>query len=98
MTQKLINSFENSKYNNSDLFIISLLALKNPSKRNIKSLKEIVSECVKTEEEVCKSSDDYFGEKDDLACDIDLVLIVKHLEKELKTNLSKELNGFKFVN
>lgn len=98
MTQKLINHFKNSKYNNSDLFTISLLALNIPSKRNIKSLKEIVSECVKKEEEVCKSSDDYFGEKDDLSYDIDLVLIVKHLEKELKNNLSKELSDFNYLN
>lgn len=98
MTQKLINHFKNSKYNNSDLFTISLLALNTPSKRNIKSLKEIVSECIKTEEEICKSSDDYFGEKDDLAYDIDLVLIVKYLEKELKTNLSKELSNFNYLN
>lgn len=98
MTQKLINHFKNSKYNNSDLFTISLLALNTPSKRNIKSLKEIVSECVKTEEEICKKSGGYFGENDDFEYSHHLVSIVKYLEKELKTNLSKELIDFKYIN
>ncbi|MEG1388572.1 MAG: hypothetical protein RSC72_15085 [Algoriella sp.] len=98
MTQKLINRFENSKYKNSDLFIISWLASNTPSKINIKALKEIVLECVKREEEISKASGDYFGEKDDLAYSHHLVSIVKYLEIELKTNLSKELSDFKLVN
>jgi len=92
MTQKLINRFENSKYKNSDLFIISLLALNNPSKSNIKSLKEIVLESVKKEEEICKSSGDYFGENDDFEYDPNLVLIVKYLEAQLNIQLSQKLS------
>ncbi|WCM40856.1 hypothetical protein MG290_07670 [Flavobacterium sp. CBA20B-1] len=94
MTQKLINRFENSKYNNSDLFKISLLTLNNPSEKNIESLTEKVLECVEKEEEICKSSKEFFGENDDYEYDSNLVSIVKHLEKELKTNLSKELSDF----
>jgi len=98
MIERLINRFEQSKYKDCNLWRDSLTALNEPTIERINTLKITIYECVRIEEEICKTSGEYFGENDDFEYDHNLVSIVKYLEMKLKTNLSKELSGFKFVN